>query len=68
MNRGDDMAKSKLNYRFHNPNTPEETVKYISKIFMDVCRNKFEQRIKETSNSRVAVTTLPQKDKLKKEG
>lgn len=41
------MEKPKLNYRFHNPNTQDETIKYISKIFMDVCQNKLEQKLKE---------------------
>ena len=28
------MKKTKLNIRFHNPNTEEETVQYIAKIFV----------------------------------
>ena len=32
------MKKTKLNIRFHNPNTEEETVQYIAKIFVAVQR------------------------------
>lgn len=30
------MKKNKLNISFHNPNTNEETVKYISTLFAEV--------------------------------
>ena len=30
------MKKTKLNIRFHNPNTEEETIQYIAKIFVEV--------------------------------
>lgn len=47
------MARPKLNYRFHNPNTPEETVKYISKVFMEVCQNKLEQKLAEIAEQQI---------------
>lgn len=32
--------KTKLNYRFHNPNTPEATAEYIIKILIEVNQKK----------------------------
>lgn len=30
------VARKKINYRFHNPNTVETTADYILKVFMEV--------------------------------
>lgn len=34
------MTKTKLNFRFHNPNTAEDTAEYITQIFLLVNQNK----------------------------
>jgi hypothetical protein len=39
--------KKKLNYRFHNPNTPEVTADYIIKVLMEANKKKLEQALKE---------------------
>lgn len=35
--------KRKLNFRFHNPNTPEATAEYLMKIFIEVNQQKVEK-------------------------
>ena len=47
------MKKQKLNFRFHNPNTAEETANYIVKIFIEANEKKVEQAI------RLATEVLP---------
>ena len=37
------LAKQKLNFRFHNPNTTEVTAEYILKILMQSNQVKIEQ-------------------------
>jgi hypothetical protein len=39
--------KIKLKIRFHNPNTSEDTIKYISNIFADASKIKFENLLNE---------------------
>ena len=39
------MKKTKLNIRFHNPNTAEETVQYIAKIFVAVGVQRLEKEV-----------------------
>lgn len=41
------MKKPKLEYRFHNPNTEEETADYILKLFVEVNANKVERALQE---------------------
>lgn len=43
------MQKRKLNYRFHNPNTVEETADYILKVFMEANMGKVERAIREAA-------------------
>lgn len=48
------MAKQKLNFRFHNPNTAEATADYILKMFIEANKEKVEQAMQdaaEISNS-----------------
>ena len=47
------MKKQKLNYRFHNPNTPEATADYIIKVLMEANKKKLEQALKEEVSRRV---------------
>lgn len=41
--------KTKLKFRFHNPNTAEETAEYIAKIFIEVNQAKVERMLQEAS-------------------
>jgi len=41
------FASGKLNIRYHNPNTDSETLKYISQIFIEASRVKFENILQE---------------------
>ncbi len=41
------MKKRKLNYIFHNPNTPEATADYILKLFIEANASKVEVVIRQ---------------------
>ncbi len=41
--------KIKLNFRFHNPNTVEETANYIAKLFVEVNQTKVERVLQEAA-------------------
>ncbi len=41
------MVKPKLNFRFHNPNTPEELTKILLRICIDANMKKVEQIVRE---------------------
>ena len=41
--------KSKINFRYHNPNTDDETLKHIIKICVEASRVKFENILRETA-------------------
>lgn len=41
------MDKPKLNFRFHNPNTPEELTKILLSVCVDANMKKVEQVIRE---------------------
>lgn len=41
------MKRGKLNIRIHNPNTEEETIRFITRIFVDVGVQKLEQEVKK---------------------
>lgn len=45
------MAKQKLNYRFHNPNTVEETAAYIINILIEANKEKVARIIKSATES-----------------
>ena len=44
------MSKRKLNYRFHNPNTVEETADILYKVFLKANEDKVERKIREVSS------------------
>ena len=44
------LKKCKLNYRFHNPNTPEKTADYIVKLFVEVNENKVKRALEEVAD------------------
>ena len=59
------MAKRKLNYRFHNPNSVEVTADYILKVMIEANTEKVEKAI------RVKMQTITEKkynDIQKKDG
>lgn len=39
------MAKEKQNFRFHNPNTAEESARYLIKVFLQLNRTELEKVI-----------------------
>ena len=43
------MAKQKLNFRFHNPNTAETTADYILKMFIEASKEKVEQAMRDAA-------------------
>ncbi len=45
------MKKRKLNYIFHNPNTPEATADYLLKLFIEVNTPKVEAAIRRAALS-----------------
>lgn len=44
---GRKLDKPKLNFRFHNPNTPEELTKILLRVCIDANMKKVEQVIRE---------------------
>jgi len=49
MKGGRTIAKQQLIIRYHNPNTDEETLKYITKIFIEASKLTFENILQETA-------------------
>lgn len=49
--------KSKLNIRFHNPNTPEATAEYIVKILMEVNQKKIDGILQEKASNQMCMET-----------
>ena len=43
------MGNRKLNYRIHNPNSPEDTAEFLCKLFVEVNADKVERAIKEAA-------------------
>ena len=41
------MKKSKLNYRFHNPNTAEATADILLKVFIEANSKKVDKVVQE---------------------
>ena len=44
------MKERKLNYRFHNPNTPEAAASWVTKVLIDANRGKVERAIQNASD------------------
>lgn len=62
------MAKSKLNFRFHNPNTAETTADYILKIFIEANREKVEQAMQTAAEISAAEPLFTYPDELETTG
>ena len=43
------MKRSKLNYRFHNPNSAEDTADFLCKLMIEVNTGKLERAIEEAA-------------------
>ena len=43
------MKQRKLNYRFHNPNSAEDTANYLVKILIETNAGKVERAIEEAA-------------------
>lgn len=61
------MKKKKLNYRFHNPNTVEETADFLLKIFIEANAGKVERAIREAAERESAETKRKERRKEKME-
>lgn len=46
------ISRKKLTYHFHNPNSDEETVDYILKIFFEVNKTKLDRILQEESKKK----------------
>lgn len=43
------MKRTKLNYRFHNPNSAEDTANFLCKLMVEVNTVKLERAIEEAT-------------------
>lgn len=43
------MKRTKLNYRFHNPNSAEDTADFLCKLMIEVNTGKMERAIEEAA-------------------
>jgi len=41
--------RPKVNFRYHNPNTDDETLKILIKLFVEASRVKFENVLRKTA-------------------
>lgn len=44
------MKKGKLNFRFHNPNSPEATAEYIARIMIQTNKPKVDNAIQRAAD------------------
>ena len=44
------MKQRKLNYRFHNPNSAEDTAEFLCKLLFEANAGKVERAIEETAS------------------
>ena len=44
------LKERKLNYRFHNPNSTEDTADFLCKLLIEVNADKVERAIKEAAS------------------
>lgn len=47
------MKQQKLNYRFHNPNTAEDTADYILKLLLEANCEKLEQVLQKVQREHI---------------
>ncbi len=44
------MKQRKLNYRFHNPNSAEDTADFLCELFIEVNAGKVERAVEEAAS------------------
>ena len=44
------MKQRKLNYRFHNPNTAEDTAEFLCKLLIEANAGKVERALQEAAS------------------
>lgn len=47
------MSKTELQYVFHNPNTKEDTIHYITKILIEAGQKRMDKILEEYNNQTV---------------
>jgi hypothetical protein len=47
------VAKQKLSFHFHNPNTEEATINYLLKLFIEANQSKVERAIQDATKGRL---------------
>lgn len=45
------MKKGNLNYTFHNPNSTEDTIDLLLKVFIDANKHKVDEAIRNAANN-----------------
>lgn len=53
------MKKTKLNIVFHNPNTDEDTIKYLTQVFAEVSLNRVVEELGERNSNTYQNTESP---------
>lgn len=53
------VAKVKLNYKFNNPNTLEDTAEMLLKIFIEVNGHKIDEALKEIFDEANTIESHP---------
>lgn len=51
----------KLNYRFHNPNSPEQTAEFLAKLFVEVNTHKVDNLLHNEIKSIAPDSNCPSK-------
>ena len=57
------MKQSALSFRFHNPNTVEDTANYLLKLFVEVNRGKVDDAIRQAAQNLPELNTYLSTDK-----
>lgn len=61
------MKQRKLNYRFHNPNSAEDTADFLCKLLIEVNAGKVERAIEEAAlkcGKEIEYIEEPEKNKI----
>lgn len=57
------MKQSALSFRFHNPNTVEDTANALLKLFVEVNKGKVDEAIRQAAESRPELCAYLSADK-----